>query len=498
MKPAPPVTSTRMGEQSMLCRYVLTDTARTALSPVWLGRPLNRLRSTDTTGRTRPPGPGPARKHGQMTAAPSTRLTPSREPRDRAITVASWLIMLAIVGYLCYSGAVGPMRDLQVYRDGALAMRQGRDLYSMLTATGLPYTYPPIGAVLAMPLTLVPFWAARVAWDAMVCLPLAAVVWFGFRPLLGRAGRSAPAVFAVLLGCCALLLPVREEFYFGQVDLFLVAICLADLRLSNPPWPRGLLIGLATAIKLQPGVFIIYLLITSRRRDAAVAALSFAGWTAVAWLIDPHDSVTYWTSTIFQTSRLGGNGSVANQSLRGMILRLFNPHAPPSGLWLAAALVVAVAGFAAARFCWQRGNDMAGIAITGLLWAALSPVAWFHHFCWLIVALGVIVGDGRSRRRSATATAAFALFVTSLPTWAESARWLGVIPARLFEDAFGLAALALVVIIYRIVRLQGGERGACPAPADRPSRPSVARTSEQLPSAAGQHQGPVEGGGGLL
>jgi alpha-1,2-mannosyltransferase len=394
-----------------------------------------------------------------MTAFPSARPAPGRRPRDRAITGASWLIMLGIVGYLCYSGATGPMRDLQVYREGALAIRHGRDLYSMLTVTGLPYTYPPIGAVLAMPLTLVPPQAGRVAWDAMVCLPLAAVVWFGFRPLLTRAGRAAPAVFAALLGCCALLLPVREEFYFGQVDLFLVAICLADLRLRDPPWPRGLLIGLATAIKLEPGVFIIYLLITRRRRDAAVAALSFAGWTALAWLIDPHDSVTYWTSAIFQTSRLGGNSSAANQSLRGMILRLFNPHPAPSVVWLAAALVVAVAGFAAARFCWQRGNDMAGIAITGLLSAALSPVAWIHHFCWLIVALGVIIGDGRSRARVAAAIAAFALFVTSLPIWAERARTLGVVPVRLFEDAFGLAALALMVVIYRIGGLQDGERG---------------------------------------
>jgi alpha-1,2-mannosyltransferase len=433
-----------------------------------------------------------------MTASPRARLTLSRRLRTRAITGASWLIMLAVVGYLCYSGAAGPMRDLQVYRDGALAMRHGRDLYTMLTATGLPYTYPPVGAVLAMPLTLVPLPAARIAWDAMVCLPLAAVVWFGFRPLLGRAGRAAPAVFACLLGCCALLLPVREEFYFGQVDIFLVALCVADLQVRNPRWPRGLLIGLATAIKLEPGVFIIYLLITRRRRDAAVAALSFAGWTALAWLIDPHDSVTYWTSAVFQTNRLGGNSSAANQSLRGMILRLFNPHPAPSSVWLAAALVVALAGFAAARRCWQRGDDMAGIAITGLLSAALSPVAWIHHFCWLIVALGVIVGDGRSRGRAAAAIAAFALFISSLPTWAEHARGLGVVPVRLFEDAFGLAALAIVVIIYRIVSLQGGERGVTVATAGRPApSSSVARPSQQLPSAAGQRQGPVEGGGGL-
>jgi alpha-1,2-mannosyltransferase len=434
-----------------------------------------------------------------MTVPASARLAISRRRRTQAMTVASWLIMLAIVGYLCYSGASGPMRDLQVYRDAALAMRHDRDLYSVATVIGLPYTYPPIGAILAMPLTLMPYWAGRVAWDAMICLPLAAVVWFGFRPLMARAGRAAPAVFAALVGCCAVLLPVRLEFYYGQVDIFLVAICLTDLQVRNPRWPRGLLIGLATAIKLEPGLFIIYLLITRRRRDAAVAALSFAAWTALAWLIDPHDSVTYWTSAIFQTNRLGGNGSAANQSLRGMILRLFNPHPAPSFVWLAVALAVGLAGLAAARSCWQHGNDLAGIAITGLLSAALSPVAWIHHLCWLIVALGVIVGDGRSRARMATAIAAFALFVSTLPTWAEHDRGLAVFPTRLFEDTFGLAALALVLIIYRIGGLQGGERGAPQQPADRHASPSSAEgIPEELPTAAGQHQGTAEGGGRLL
>jgi alpha-1,2-mannosyltransferase len=433
-----------------------------------------------------------------MTVSPSARLASGHERRTQAITVASWLTMLAVVGFFCVSGAVGPMRDLQVYRDAALTLRQGRDLYSMVTVIGLPYTYPPIGAILALPLTLLPQRADRVAWDAMVCLPLAAVTWCGFRPLLARARRQAPAVFAALLAGCVLLLPIRDEFYLGQVDIFLVAICLADLKVRNPRWPRGLLIGLATAIKLEPGVFIIYLLITRRHRDAAVAALSFGGWTALAWLIDPHDSLTYWTSAIFQTGRLGGNSSAANQSVRGMILRLFLPDHSPPGVWLAAALVVALAGFAAARSCWERGNDMAGIVITGLLSAELSPVAWIHHLCWLIVALGVIIGDGRSRARVATATAAFALFVSKLPAWAEHDRGLAILPTRLLEDTFGLAALALVVIIYLIVRLQGGERGGSTATADHTPASSSAGMPEQLASVAGQRQRPVEAGGGLF
>ena len=47
---------------------------------------------------------------------------------------------------------------------------------------------------------------------------------------------------------------------------------MLDCAVREPRWPRGALIGLATAIKLVPGVFIVYLLITGRRRAAGVAA----------------------------------------------------------------------------------------------------------------------------------------------------------------------------------------------------------------------------------
>ena len=418
-----------------------------------------------------------------MTGSSGTLLRRSRPSPGQALTVACWLVALGVLGYLCYSGAVGPMRDLAVYRAGAEAVRSGHRLYAVVTDAGLPFTYPPLGAVLAVPLTLVPFPVARIAWDAMVCLPLVLVVWYGFRPLLARAGRGAPAIFALVLAGCALLFPVRQEFYFGQVDLFLVALCLLDLRPARTRWPRGVLIGLATAIKLEPGAFIVYLLITRRRKDAAVAAVSFVAWTALAWLVDSGDSHSYWTHEIFQTNRLGGNGSAANQSVRGLVLRAFKPHLAPSAVWLAIAVVVAVAGFFAAWTCWRRGNDPAGIAITGLLSAALSPVAWIHHFCWLVFALGVIVGDGRSRSRAAIAAAAAALFITSLPIQAQSLMRQGrlpVWPGRALEASLGLAALALIVVLYWIGRARGPTGGTEGPPL------SAAISPEQLPSGTGQ------------
>jgi alpha-1,2-mannosyltransferase len=361
-------------------------------------------------------------------------------------------VALAAIGHLVATAIAGQMLDLDVYRTGGRAILNGGNLYAIHAADNLLFTYPPVSAVLAVPLALVPFDVAKVGWIAMLLGPLLLAVLAGFRPLLRTASGAAAVVLPVILAISAYLLPVRQDFGFGQVDLLLLALCLVDCLAESPRWPRGLLVGLATAIKLEPGVFIVYLLITRRRREAGVAALSFAGLTALAWLISPRDSMAYWTSAIFDTRRIGGVGSAGNQALHGIVLRLHLGGATDA-VWLLLALIVGVGGFAAARACWQRGQEMAAITITGLLGALLSPVAWIHHLCWVIIAIGVIAGDGRNTRRIWLAVLTIVLFLTTLPTWAEvtlSAAQLRSVPGFLLENSFGLWALVLIPVLFWI------------------------------------------------
>jgi alpha-1,2-mannosyltransferase len=391
-----------------------------------------------------------------MPPAPLSRRLASGPSRDTGwllITTVCWLFALAVIIRMVWWTVPSGLADLAVYRSGALAVLHDRPLYSMRTPQGLPFTYPPVSAILAVPLALVPLRAAEFAWAAMVYVPLAVVIWVGFRDLLQRAGPYRPAAFAVLFGCCAFLVPVEQVMSFGQIDLFLVALCLLDCCARRPWWPRGMLIGLAAAVKLEPGVFVIYLLITGRRKAAAVAAGSFAALTAATWAIAPRDSLTYWTSAIFHTSRLGGNAAAGNQSLRGMLLRSGLPGHLVSVVWLIIALAVAAGGFAAARACWQRGADTAGVAIVGLLAALLSPVGWIHHLCWIVVAIGVLVGPGRDWRRDSVAAATFGLFLFRLPTWAQaSGASQPELVRRLLEDSFGLAALCLIALIFALAQ----------------------------------------------
>jgi alpha-1,2-mannosyltransferase len=245
---------------------------------------------------------------------------------------------------------------------------------------------------------------------------------------------------------------------FGQVDAVLVAMCLADCAAVRP---RGALIGLATAIKLVPGVFIIYLWVSGRRRAARTAALAAVAWTAGTFLLLPRDSVTYWTSAIFDSGRLGNNAGTENQSIRGLLLRFFLPGHAPGVLWVLIALAVAVPGFTVARRLARDRCEMAGIAVTTLLLLLVSPVAWIHYFLMVIIAIGAIAGDGRLVRRALTAAGTAAFFLLKVPWWGHSLVSDAAVPrpvSRLVEGAFGIAAAVLLVVIARM-RLTGADRG---------------------------------------
>jgi alpha-1,2-mannosyltransferase len=400
----------------------------------------------------RGPASWPGRLAGRLAGWPPWALT--------ALAVLAWVAALAAVeplvrGYLT-SVPDQRMVDLNVYRTGGLSVLQGQPLYTVLTQPPqlLPFTYPPAAALFAVPLAMLSWPAAQLAWVPFVYVPLAVVIWFAFAPLLRRApGPLRAVVFAALFAGCAYLFPMRDEIRFGQVDMVLLAMSVADCAARAPRWPRGVLVGLATAIKLVPGVFIVYLWLSGRRRAAVTAAVTALAWTLGAWLLLPGDSVTYWTSAIFQSGRLGSNAGTSNQSLRGILLREFLPGQAPGALWAFLALAVAAAGFALARRRARQGREMEGIAVTALLWVLLSPVSWIHHFVVVVVVIGAILADGRSRSRVAIAVATAAFFAFTVPWWGQSLLSHSAVPvlaATVVQDAFGIAAVALIVIIARL------------------------------------------------
>jgi alpha-1,2-mannosyltransferase len=199
-------------------------------------------------------------------------------------------------------------------------------------------------------------------------------------------------------------------------------------------------------------VFIIYLWLSGQRRAALTAVGAALAATLGAWLVLPHDSVTYWTSVIFDSGRLGSNSGTSNQSLRGLLLREFLPGPAPAALWAGLAAVVAVLGFALVRRRARQSRPMEAIAVTALLGVLLSPVSWIHHYVVVVVVIGAIAADGRSPRRVALAVGTAVFFALTIPWWGQTLVGRHELPAlaRVVQDAFGIAAVVLLVIMSRL------------------------------------------------
>lgn len=320
-----------------------------------------------------------------------------RERRRTAWRVAG-VIALAVLSW-CYARywVVRPFWhngfDLSVYRGAMVWWRNGHPLYSYhLGHTPFGFTYPTFAALCMLPMAFVGKTAALTITAVGCEVAIVVTTWWLVAPIARRHGRSPWWSTAIAVPLVFALDPVRETVGYLQVNLFLAVLVLADvLALRRGRRWAGVGIGLATAIKLTPGLFIVYLAITRRWRAAATAAGTFAAATLVAHLYDPRASATFWTSALWDTSRVGQTDYTENQSLLGFLARLAWPGDPSRALWAVLVVAFLAVGLCRAARAFRRGDEIVGITLTGLTGNLISPISWTHHLYWIVPALLVLV-----------------------------------------------------------------------------------------------------------
>jgi alpha-1,2-mannosyltransferase len=298
----------------------------------------------------------------------------------------------------------------------------------------LGFTYPPFAAILMLPMAVLPWSVVVVALCALTALAALAVVSFFVPPIARRLGWHP--VIAVVIGVCAVatLDCVDTTVTFGQVNLILLAVGVADLYLlRRGSRLAGVGIGLATAIKVTPGLFIVYLLLARRWRAAGTAAATFIAATLASAVVSVRMSVTYWTTELWSTNRVGKNPAYYfNQSLNAVIARANHGHVN-TPLWAAACVVVLAVWVWRVRQSASVGDDLTGFAITAAAACLISPITWVHHLVWLIPAL-ILLADvallAQGRRRWVLAAVAVAAWLV----FASKAEWH-------FADGGGIVAM---------------------------------------------------------
>ncbi|MBO0776806.1 MAG: DUF2029 domain-containing protein, partial [Actinobacteria bacterium] len=306
----------------------------------------------------------------RQAAFPPARQRPE-DPGARALLAAGGAAFAAaLAAYLGYAfthpqhWTLYPV-DLGVYQSGGLIVRHVRPPFDPHLATPLygwpgydglhlKFTYPPFAAVVFAAVSLLPWRVLPGLSVAVSAGLLLAAGWITVRAVGSRGTRLRPgrALGAALLLAAAGLWtePVIRTLYLGQVNLALMVLILWDLtRPAARPgrWWQGSGAGIAAGIKLVPLIFIPYLLLTRRYRQAAVAMAAFAATVAIGWAVLPADSSRWWLHGLFvRGGRAGFAGWEGNQSLNGLVTRLAGSVAAAQPVWLAAAVLTAAAGLA--------------------------------------------------------------------------------------------------------------------------------------------------------
>jgi alpha-1,2-mannosyltransferase len=347
--------------------------------------------------------------------------------------------------------------DLEVYRQAGTSVLYGRHVYDVLTEPPqlLPFTYPPFAAVLAVPIALIPFTTAAWLWTIAQIAASGATVWIAGRRLLVRAGAWRPVATAVLTVVMVWLHPLSDGIRFGQVNAFIVLLCLLDLTAVRPRWGRGLLVGLMAAVKLTPGIFLLYFAAVRRWRVAGWILAGAVGATVFALFALPEASLAYWGGALQDPNRLGPNGGTSNQSIRGFLIRLGPSGAAGGVLWVVLVLAALAFGFVVAREAERRGEIALQVGAIGLVAVLVSPVSWIHHLAWLAVVIPALLGDGRDRARWGFAAVLTAWFLCRLPWWGVTwrARHSGTeFFGKAMQNADTVGAVLALVFIWLAVR----------------------------------------------
>jgi alpha-1,2-mannosyltransferase len=300
-----------------------------------------------------------------------------RSSRGGAVMIRWWFGAVAVVTLiaLLYGMNVpGALTDLGVYRSGGAAWLRGVPLYTDEFPSWLPFTYPPVSSVLFSLFAVVPEVAAAAVLTVAGLVALSATTALATRTWLpGLLAVAAAFAFE----------PVRTTLMFGQVNLVLMGLVAVDCLLPRTRYPRGLLIGVAAAVKLTPAVFVLYFLARRQYQPAVTAVTTFAAATGVGMLLAPADSVMYWHTTVFAPDRIGGAEFVTNQSLRAALSRLDLPQA----YWLVLVAAVLALAWVGARRAREPVDALLVVAAAGLL---VSPVSWSHHWVWIVPAVAVV------------------------------------------------------------------------------------------------------------
>jgi len=146
------------------------------------------------------------------------------------------------------------------------------ELYTVHTerGPGFTYIYLPLFAVLMAPLSFFRIEITSIIWNLLSLLMIfhsVMILYTGYFPraLDNRALKRTYPVYLIAASVAFL----SENLLLGQVHILLLYLLVLAWKYERArmEWTTGSLLGVATALKLLPGVFLLYFLLTRQYRS---------------------------------------------------------------------------------------------------------------------------------------------------------------------------------------------------------------------------------------
>jgi alpha-1,2-mannosyltransferase len=341
----------------------------------------------------------------------------------RAIASArgwGWPILSAAVAFtgVTILAVVHPQVDLSTYLLGG-AHAHSSDLFTVTLPTDhLGFTYPPFSALLFWPFAHIPVRVCELAFSWLNLAAVLALVVVCLRAVCASMEKRTVLWWALVLLVPVILLdPMRQTFLLGQVNIILTLIVVADMTLDLP-LPRGLLVGLAAAIKVTPIIVIPYLFLTRQGRSGLRAVGSFCAAALAAAAVSAPNSWSYWTHYIKDPTRAGMLSWIGNQGLIGAFERMAGRVVTTPTTFLIVATVGGL-GLAIAAVAYRRSSPVLGLLVVEATESLANPVSWSHHFIWVgLLVAWLALAEDRPRHGEWWALAVAVLFWSAPPWWA--------------------------------------------------------------------------------
>jgi alpha-1,2-mannosyltransferase len=315
--------------------------------------------------------------------------------------------------------------DFRAYHQAVSRLLDGRPLYDMRFEAaggfGLFY-YPPTFAPLIVPFAWLTEAAAVWVWTGVLIVCFAAgVQLLPVTPsirlwTLLLAGMSFPFVYAVKLG------------QVGPILFLLFAIGWRHLERREV---AGLAAGLGAAIKVQPGLLIVWALLARRWRTAAVGVAVLAVLGLVATLLA---GSTAWSDFGVLIGRVSDPISTPQNLTPGAVAwQLGAPRDVALALQWLSLVVTLVALLAAVRWATPEASYLVAVVASQLI----SPILWDHYALLLLLPVAWLL----ARRQW---WAILVPLATSIPL-------VGVTPPVVYPLVFFVCLLAPILVERRAV-----------------------------------------------